>query len=113
MEYLVDKGAKLDARTHVFDLEHEIFLPAGEKGSGWTPLAIANGFSFSDFYSAQPQTADLLRKLMQARGLSTEGQVIDPKICLDCIVTHSASRVAHAERERKLDALAGVQLGKP
>ena len=43
-QYLADKGAKLDAK----DVR------------GWTPLAIANGLTYSDFFKQQPHTADLL-----------------------------------------------------
>ena len=50
VEYLVEQGADLDARTV----------------EGWTPLAIANGLSYSDFFKAQVHTADLLRELMTA-----------------------------------------------
>jgi len=37
VEYLVDQGAHLDARTV----------------EGWTPWTYANGLSYSDFYKAQ------------------------------------------------------------
>ena len=36
------RGAALDARTV----------------EGWTPLALANGLSYSDFFKAQTHTAD-------------------------------------------------------
>jgi ankyrin repeat protein len=88
VEYLVEKGARLDARN----------------SEGWTPLAIANGLSYSDFYKSQPHTADLLRKLMEARGLSAGNQVVDPKICLDCLQTHTELQQAFLERERRADA---------
>ena len=42
VEYLVQQGAQLDARTT----------------QGWTPLAIANGLSYSDFYKVQVHTAE-------------------------------------------------------
>ena len=45
-QYLVDQGAKLDAK----DMR------------GWTPLAIANGLSYSDFFKEQvTRPRDLLR----------------------------------------------------
>ena len=71
VRYLVDHGAVLDARTV----------------EGWTPLAFANGLSYSDFHKAQTHTADLLRNLMTASGLSIEGHVVDPLVCLDCYQT--------------------------
>ncbi len=69
--HLVEQGARLDARTV----------------EGWTPLALANGLSYSDFYKAQTQTADRLRELMQARGLATDGHHVDSSVCLDCFQT--------------------------
>ena len=48
VEFLVEKGAKLDARD----------------SRGWTPFTIANGISYGDVYKQQPQTAELLEKLM-------------------------------------------------
>ena len=115
VEYLVEQGAKLDARTHVYDPEPKRFLAPGEEGGGkrgWTPLAIANGFSYADFYTSQPRAAEVLRDLMQARGLPTEGEVIDPIVCLDCIQTHRPVRAAFQEREKKIDALAAATLGQ-
>lgn len=52
-QYLVDKGAKLDAKNIL----------------GWTPLTIANGVMYSNFYKSQRHTATLLAKLMKDRGL--------------------------------------------
>jgi ankyrin repeat protein len=52
-QYLVDKGAKLDA----------------ENVLGWTPLTIANGVMYTNFYKSQRHTAALLVKLMKERGL--------------------------------------------
>ena len=43
-EYLVEKGARLDAKDN----------------RGWTPLFVANGLSHGDVFKAQPQTAELL-----------------------------------------------------
>jgi ankyrin repeat protein len=87
-QYLVDKGAKLDAK----DVR------------GWTPLFIANGIDYSDFFKQQTATADLLRQLMKARGISTEGQVSDGTECLDCIQTHADQIRALAERDKKMEA---------
>lgn len=88
VSYLVEKGAKLDAK----DVR------------GWTPLLIANGIDYSDFYKVQTATAELLRQLMQARGISTEGQVADGTECLDCIQTHADQIRALGERDRKMEA---------
>ncbi|MYD88711.1 MAG: hypothetical protein F4Y14_22700, partial [Acidobacteria bacterium] len=52
-EHLVAQGADLDARTEL----------------GYSPLAIADGFSYSDFYKAQKHTAALLRTIMEERGI--------------------------------------------
>jgi hypothetical protein len=113
VEYLVSKGAKLDARTNPYDPDRHDFLPAGERSDklrGWTPLEIANGLSYADFYTDQPQTAELLRKLMQERRLPTDGEKIDPKVCLDCIQTHAEERRVFLEREKRIDALAAAKL---
>ena len=57
VDYLVAQGADLDARTV----------------DGWSPLAIARGLSYSDFYKAQVLTAAHLEALMAERGISSEG----------------------------------------
>jgi ankyrin repeat protein len=88
VQYLADHGAKLDIRDE----------------RGWTALTVANGINYSDFFKAQPPTADLLRKLMQERGLSTEGQVADGKECMDCLQTHGEEARAVAERDKKMEA---------
>jgi hypothetical protein len=68
VEYLVSKGARLDAKTI----------------HGWTPWSIANGLTYSEFYKNQPHTAALLARLMKDRGIGTDGMAVDPKVCLDC-----------------------------
>jgi ankyrin repeat protein len=88
VQYLADHGGKLDVKD-----EH-----------GWTALTVANGINYSDFFKAQPATADLLRKLMQDRGLSTEGQVASGKECMDCLQTHGEEVKDFNEREKKLEA---------
>ncbi len=88
VEFLVEKGAVLDARD----------------SRGWTPFTIANGISYGDVYKLQPQTAKLLEQLMTARGLSTEGQSADGTECLDCVQTHSDQARAALERDRKMEA---------
>ena len=52
-EYLVEQGAKLDVRNVL----------------GWTPLTIANGVMYTNFYKSQRHTAALLVKLMTDRGI--------------------------------------------
>jgi ankyrin repeat protein len=87
-EYLVEKGAKLDAK----DMR------------GWTPLFVANGLSHGDVFKQQPQTARLLEQMMTARGLSIEGQVADGTECLDCLQTHPDQAKAALERDVRMEA---------
>ena len=87
-EYLASKGARLDAKD----------------SRGWTPLAIANGLSFSDFYKEQLTTAAALKKLMQAQGLSTEGHAVDGSVCFDCLQTRSDQARAVVARDAKMEA---------
>jgi len=54
--YLVEKGARLDARTVL----------------GWTPLMVADHVFASNVERSWPETAALLRDLMKARGLPTD-----------------------------------------
>jgi ankyrin repeat protein len=88
VEYLVAKGAVIDARD----------------ARGWTPFTIANGISYGDVFKQQPQTAKLLEQLMAARGLSTKGQAADGTECLDCVQTHSDQARAVQERDRRMEA---------
>lgn len=88
VDYLVGHGAKLDAK----DVRE------------WTPLAIANGMTYTAFFKSQEQTAKLLRTLMQARGLSIEGHQIPSAVCYDCFsVMPDQDRVA-IERWTKMQA---------
>ncbi len=87
-QYLADQGAKLDARDT----------------RGWTPLAIANGLTYTDFFKQQVHTAKLLRDLMAARGLPTEGHAVDAKVCLDCLQTRSDQQREVSERDRRMEA---------
>ena len=82
-EYLVEQGAKLDARD-----QH-----------GWIPWSIANGFSYSDFYKAQKHTAALLAKQMAERGMSTESEAIPGSVCFDCLQTRRDQLEALSERD--------------
>ena len=88
VDYLVAEGARLDATTV----------------EGWTPLALANGLSYSDFYKAQTHTADRLRALMRARGLDTDGHDVDPSVCLDCFQTRPDQVRAAIERDQRMEA---------
>ncbi|MYK87127.1 MAG: hypothetical protein F4018_01555 [Acidobacteria bacterium] len=95
VDYLVEQGAALDARTV----------------EGWTPLAVANGLSYSDFFKAQAHTADRLRELMAARGLSTEGHVVDPLVCLDCYQTRPDQVRDARDRDRRMAAALAAAVG--
>ena len=89
-EYLVAQGADLDARTEL----------------GYSPLAIADGFSYSDFYKAQKHTAALLRTLMKERGIPTDGagHSISGTLCFDCLQTRPDQIEARVEWEAELEA---------
>ncbi len=97
VRYLVDHDAALDAKTV----------------EGWTPLAIANGLSYSDFYKAQTHTADLLRNLTTESGLSIEGHVVDPLVRLDCYQTRPGQVRDARERDRRMaEELSSVSAGR-
>jgi uncharacterized protein len=63
VQLLADRGAKLDAPL----------TKAGGGGVGWkvgwTPLAIADGLFYANTFKRHPETATLLRRLLQERGL--------------------------------------------
>ena len=90
VDYLVEQGADLDARTV----------------DGWSSLAIADGFSYSDFYKAQTHTAARLRELMIARGIDVEGEghVIPGSVCYDCLQTRRDQIAARTAWEAELEA---------
>jgi len=71
VRYLVEQGADLDARNHL----------------GYSALAIAAGFTYTDTYKQQAETARLLKKLMIEHGLATEGEghSIPGSVCFDCL----------------------------
>ena len=94
VDLLVERGARLDATTV----------------EGWTPLALANGLSYSDFYKAQTHTADRLRALMAARGLETGGHHIDPSVCLDCFQTRPDQVRAARARDARMEAAFAAEL---
>jgi ankyrin repeat protein len=97
--YLVEQGARLDVRDK----------------RGWTPLAIANGLTYTDFFKQQVHTAKLLKELMEARGIPTEGHAVDAKECLDCLQTRSDQQRAALERYRLMEAewAAGQGVSQP
>jgi len=53
VQYLVDRGARLDIKTR----------------EGWTPFIVADGLQIGGTLKNSPETADLLEKLMIERGL--------------------------------------------
>jgi ankyrin repeat protein len=99
VQYLVDKGAKLDARSK----------------QGWTPWTIANGVFYSLFFKEQKDTANYLAKLMAARGISTEGMADDGRTCFDCGRNNRVSRDAEGRRvvQPAPDAVPRTDLEKP
>jgi hypothetical protein len=66
VRFLVEKGARLDAR-----LTNSGGGGVGWK-EGWTPLAIAEGLFYANSFKRHPETAALLREMMRARGLTAE-----------------------------------------
>ncbi len=96
VEYLVEQGADLDART----------------ARGYSPLAIADGFSYSDFYKAQKHTAGLLRELMEVRGIPADGagHAIPGSVCFDCLQTRGDQIRERVEWEAELEAEFKAQL---
>ena len=96
VEYLVAQGADLDARTAL----------------GYSPLAVADGFSYSDFYKAQKHTSALLRELMADRGIPAdgEGHAIPGTLCFDCLQTRRDQIEARVEWEAELEAEFKAQL---
>jgi ankyrin repeat protein len=69
VQLLVERGARLDARLTKSG--------RGESGwkEGWTPLTIANGIFYAGSFKRHPETAALLRRLLQERGLAVEREV--------------------------------------
>ena len=90
VDYLVAQGADLDALTD----------------DGWSPLAIARGLSYSDFYKAQVHTAALLEELMTARGIDIEGQAhrVPGSVCFDCLQTRRDQIRFVADRDERMEA---------
>ncbi|MEE2776711.1 MAG: hypothetical protein VYE73_08100 [Acidobacteriota bacterium] len=88
VEYLVERGARLDARDR----------------NGWLPWAIANGLSYTDFYKAQKHTAKLLASYMSERGISTEDEAIPGSVCFDCLQTWRDQAQAVRQRDARMEA---------
>ena len=90
LDYLVEQGADLTALTE----------------DGWSPLAVARGLSYSDFYKAQVHTAARLEELMTERGLDTEGEAhrVPGSVCFDCLQTRRDQIRFVADRDEKMEA---------
>ena len=91
VDYLVEQGADLEALTE----------------DGWSPLAIARGLSYSDFYKAQVHTAARrLEELMTAEGIDTEGDAhrVPGSVCFDCLQTHRDQIRYVTDRDQKMEA---------
>ncbi len=90
VDYLVEQGADLTALTE----------------DGWSPLAVARGLSYSDFYKAQVHTAARFEELMTARGLDTEGEAhfVPGSVCYDCLQTRRDQIRAVADRDEWMEA---------
>lgn len=56
VQYLVDRGAKLDAKTK----------------TGWTPLMMAGGVFFANAKKEYPAAAEILKKAMAEKGLTAD-----------------------------------------
>ena len=82
VDYLVEQGAELDARS----------------AQGWTPWTIANGVFYSLFYKEQPATAARLAELMAERGMSTAGMADELRTCFDCGRNRGNARDAEGRR---------------
>ena len=82
VDYLVEQGAQLDARS----------------SQGWTPWTIANGVFYSLFYKEQPATADRLAELMADQGISTGGMADELRTCFDCGRNRGNARDAEGRR---------------
>ncbi len=75
LDNLVEQGADLSALTD----------------DGWSPLAFARGFSYTDFYKVQEHTAARMEELMLARGMDIHGDrhSVPGEVCYDCLQTRA------------------------
>jgi uncharacterized protein len=89
VEYLASKGAKLDIKND----------------RGWTPLAIARGAAWADFFKEYPTVVPVLVRLMTERGIPTEGHIADATICKECFTTRGGevARMLIVERQFEND----------
>ena len=89
LDYLVERGADLTALTE----------------DGWSPLAFARGFSYTDFYKAQLHTAARMEALMLSQGLDTESEehYVPGEVCYDCLQTRSDQIQAMRIRDRWME----------
>lgn len=89
VDFLVDKGADILVTTK----------------RGWNAWGVANGIFYSNHIVSQPAAEARLREILTARGISTEGLVIDLSDCVGCTIgnrrVQDDQRVADKE---KLDA---------
>ena len=89
VQYLVDQGAKLDARDT----------------RGWTALAVANGLTYTDFFKQQVHTAKLLRDLMTARGLADRRTRGRSRRCVSTASRRASDQQRDVlERDRRMEA---------
>ncbi len=89
LDYLVAQGADLTALTD----------------DGWSPLAIARGFSYTDFYKSQLHTAARFEELMRSRELDTEGEAhhVPGSVCYDCLQTRVDQIQSVAARDQWME----------
>ncbi len=67
------------------------------------PLAVASGVYYILGLLESPETAELLRKVMQDSGLSTEVPPVDENQCLYCYLTNGKQRAAARQHVRELE----------
>lgn len=89
VDYLVERGANLAALTE----------------DGWSPLAIARGFSYTDFYKAQLHTAGRIEELMLSMGLDAQAEehFVPGSVCYDCLQTRADQVQAVATRDKWME----------
>jgi hypothetical protein len=64
VEYLIDHGAKVDAKTKL----------------GWTPLMVAEGVFFANAKKEFPPAAAIIKKAMRERGLLAADAAVDIRV---------------------------------
>lgn len=95
-EYLIEQGARLD----VVDTR------------GLNPLAVASGVFYVMGLTQSPETAEVLRRAMQTRGLPTAVPPVDEKKCLYCYLTNRKQYRASLKHVEELEALFAQQQGE-